>query len=292
MRTRRCSSPISTVIVDKGRIVAVGPAKSAKVPAGAQVIDGRGKTLMPGLWDCHMHIANDYTGLQELSMGVTSVRDPGNDDSADASTAARAPPSGELLMPNVYPSSLIDGKGPYTAQVANVATSEAEAIALVDKAKANGFIGVKFYGTLEQGLAAGGGGRSAQARPARARPHSRRHAPARGHQRRLRRDHAHQLDRDAGDAGRASSTSRTASCVSKDRAVTPRISTSTASRSRSSLRRWRRRASTAIRRWWRSRGCTCRRTATCRRRMRRSSARCRRRPSAASASAASRCRRT
>ena len=32
--------------------------------------------------------------------------------------------------------------------MANVATSEAEAIALVDKAKANGFIGVKFYGTF------------------------------------------------------------------------------------------------------------------------------------------------
>ena len=56
--------------------------------------------------------------------------------------------AGELLFPHVYPSSLIDGKGPYTAQVANVATSEAEAIALVDKAKANGFIGVKFYGTF------------------------------------------------------------------------------------------------------------------------------------------------
>src|SRR5205085_7652657 len=55
---------------------------------------------------------------------------------------------GELLSPHVYPSSLIDGKGTYTAQVANVATSEAEAVALVDKAKANGFIGVKFYGTL------------------------------------------------------------------------------------------------------------------------------------------------
>src|SRR4029453_10280262 len=41
------------------------------------------------------------------------------------------------------------GKGPYTAQVANVATSEAETVALVRKAKANGFIGVKFYGTLD-----------------------------------------------------------------------------------------------------------------------------------------------
>ena len=50
----------------------------------------------------------------------------------------------------MYASSLIDGKGTYTAQVANVANSEAEAVALVDKAKANGFIGVKFYGTLNK----------------------------------------------------------------------------------------------------------------------------------------------
>jgi imidazolonepropionase-like amidohydrolase len=58
--------------------------------------------------------------------------------------------AGTLLMPHVHASSLIDGKGPYTAQVANVATSEAEAIALVDKAKANGFEGVKFYGTFNK----------------------------------------------------------------------------------------------------------------------------------------------
>jgi imidazolonepropionase-like amidohydrolase len=99
------------------------------------------------MWDCHMHINDDFTGLQELSMGVTSVRDPGNDDVRTIDRRKRAA-AGELLTPHVYPSSLIDGKGPYTAQVANVATSEAEAIALVDKAKANGFNGVKFYGTF------------------------------------------------------------------------------------------------------------------------------------------------
>jgi hypothetical protein len=137
-----------TVVVDKGKIVSVGPAASAKVPAGAQVIDGRGKTLVPGLWDCHMHVASDFTGVQELSMGVTSVRDPGNDDSLTVDRRKRVA-AGQLLMPHVYASSLIDGKGPNTAQVANVATSEAEAIALVDKARANGFIGVKLYGTLD-----------------------------------------------------------------------------------------------------------------------------------------------
>jgi imidazolonepropionase-like amidohydrolase len=136
-----------TVVVDSGIITASGAAGSVTVPAGAQVIDGRGKTLVPGLWDCHMHVGDDYTGLQELSMGVTSIRDPGNDDVRTIDRRTRAA-AGSLLMPHVYPSSLIDGKGTYTAQVANVATSEAEAVALVAKAKANGFTGVKFYGTL------------------------------------------------------------------------------------------------------------------------------------------------
>ncbi len=136
-----------TVIVNKGMIVSVGPAAKTRLPKGAQIIDGRGKTLIPGLWDCHMHVGDDYTGLQQLSLGVTSVRDPGNNDELTINRRTRAA-AGQLLAPNVYPSSLIDGKGPYTAQVANVATSEAEAVALVDQAKAKQFNGVKFYGTF------------------------------------------------------------------------------------------------------------------------------------------------
>jgi imidazolonepropionase-like amidohydrolase len=137
-----------TVVVDKGRIVAVGSAGSQVVPARARIIDGRNKTLVPGLWDCHMHVGDDYTGVQELSLGVTSVRDPGNDDLKTIDRRTRIG-AGQLLFPHVYPSSLIDGKGPYTAQSANVATSQAEALALVDKAKAEGFTGVKFYGTFD-----------------------------------------------------------------------------------------------------------------------------------------------
>jgi imidazolonepropionase-like amidohydrolase len=136
-----------TVVIDKGLIAAVGPAAKVKVPAGAQRIDGQGMTLVPGLWDCHLHVGDDFTGLQELSLGVTSVRDPGNDDARTIDRRTRAA-AGQLLFPHVYPSSLIDGKGPYTAQIANVATSQEEAIGWVDKAKAKGFTGVKFYGTF------------------------------------------------------------------------------------------------------------------------------------------------
>ena len=137
-----------TVVVSGTKIVAVGPAGSTPIPAGAQVFEGTGKTLVPGLWDCHMHVGDDYTGPQELSLGVTSVRDPGNDDTMTISRRGRIM-AGKLLFPHVYPSSLIDGRGPYTAQVANVATSGAQAIALVRRAKANGFTGIKFYGTFD-----------------------------------------------------------------------------------------------------------------------------------------------
>lgn len=140
--------PDQTVVVSGGKIAAVGPAVSTPVPSGAQVIDGKGKSLVPGMWDCHMHVGNDYTLLQELSLGVTSVRDPGNDDKQTADRRARAA-AGQLLSPNVYASSLIDGKGKYTAQVANVAASAEEAIAQVREAKAKGMVGVKFYGTIE-----------------------------------------------------------------------------------------------------------------------------------------------
>ena len=136
-----------TVVVDHGKIGGIGPASSMKAPPNAIVIDGRGKTLVPGLWDSHMHVGDDYTGPSELAIGVTSVRDPGNDDHLTIARRQRRA-AGDLLSPHVYASSLIDGKGPNTAQVANVATTEAEAVKAVDDAKAKGQVGVKFYGSF------------------------------------------------------------------------------------------------------------------------------------------------
>ncbi|MBW8745352.1 MAG: amidohydrolase family protein [Sphingomonas sp.] len=136
-----------TVVVAHGKIAAVGAKGRVAVPKDAIVYQGAGKTLVPGLWDSHMHIGDDYSGPQELSIGVTSVRDPGNDDQLTVARRKRRA-DGNLLSPHVYASSLIDGKGPNTAQVANVVTSEAEAVKMVDTAKAIGQTGVKFYGTF------------------------------------------------------------------------------------------------------------------------------------------------
>lgn len=135
-----------TVVVDHGLIVKVGPARSVPVPKDAQIFEGSGKTLVPGLWDSHQHVSDDAAGPFLLSLGITSARDPGNNNPLTVARAERRA-KGDLLSPKVYPSLLIDGKGPNSAQLGTIVTSPDEAIAAVRKAKADGFTGIKFYGT-------------------------------------------------------------------------------------------------------------------------------------------------
>ena len=45
-----------TLVIDKGRITELGPTASTQVPAGATVIDARGKTLLPGFVMMHEHL--------------------------------------------------------------------------------------------------------------------------------------------------------------------------------------------------------------------------------------------
>jgi len=67
-----------TVVVEDGRIVELGPSSTIEVPAGAQVVEGQGKFLMPGLSDMHMHLFGAETDLLlYLANGVTTIRDMG-----------------------------------------------------------------------------------------------------------------------------------------------------------------------------------------------------------------------
>lgn len=69
-----CVRPDQTVIVNGDRIAAVGPAAITWASAGATVIDGTGKFLMPGLWDMHVHIVDPGLAPLFLRHGVTGVR--------------------------------------------------------------------------------------------------------------------------------------------------------------------------------------------------------------------------
>jgi hypothetical protein len=63
----------ATVIVERGRITAVGPRRSTKVPRGAQVIDAAGKFIVPGLNDVFATINNQAYANAFLYMGVTAI---------------------------------------------------------------------------------------------------------------------------------------------------------------------------------------------------------------------------
>ena len=85
--------PDSVVVIRGDRIVAAGKRDEVKVPAGAEVVDVKGLTLVPGLIDSHFHIdGDDPLPALYLSHGVTSVRDPGQwIEAYDAARKAPAP---------------------------------------------------------------------------------------------------------------------------------------------------------------------------------------------------------
>jgi imidazolonepropionase-like amidohydrolase len=70
-----------TVVVRGDRIASIGPRAGAAIPPGARIVDGRGRFLVPGLWDMHVHLSKTRAHSLALFVahGVTSVRDMGGD---------------------------------------------------------------------------------------------------------------------------------------------------------------------------------------------------------------------
>jgi imidazolonepropionase-like amidohydrolase len=72
-----------SILIRDGKIAAVGP--NVSVPQGATVIDATGKYVMPGIIDCHSHIAVDGS-VNEGSVSVSSmvgIEDVLNPDDVD-----------------------------------------------------------------------------------------------------------------------------------------------------------------------------------------------------------------
>ncbi len=69
--------PGGTLTIEGGKIAAVGEAALIEVPEGAEVVDARGKTVMPGLIDTHQHVGFHFGALRRLrecaDRGTTTV---------------------------------------------------------------------------------------------------------------------------------------------------------------------------------------------------------------------------
>lgn len=124
----------SVVIIEGERIKAVGTTKTIIVPQNAQVISTEGMTVLPGLWDMHVHLMinghSDYTywdktypplfekvimpasAHQLLMSGVTSARDLGA-PLMESIVVRNAINNGEIPGPTMYMSGPFIQKKPY-----------------------------------------------------------------------------------------------------------------------------------------------------------------------------------
>jgi imidazolonepropionase-like amidohydrolase len=142
--------PNRTVVIAGNRITAVGADGQVPLPKNAETIDATGKTLMPGLWDMHVHVAPD-DGLLHMSCGVTSVRDLANDTDFLIQTRSRFD-AGTEIGPRVVMAGFIDGRGPYQGPTKVFADSEEEARTAIDNYAKLGYIQIKVYSSLKPEL--------------------------------------------------------------------------------------------------------------------------------------------
>ena len=110
------------------------------------VIDARGKTLLPGLWDMHSHVS-DNDGLLNLAAGVTTVRDLGNDTDSLLARRQRIA-DGKEIGTRIVIAGIIDGRGPYQGPTKVLVSTEAEARAAVDNYKRLGYVQIKIYSSV------------------------------------------------------------------------------------------------------------------------------------------------
>ncbi|MBN7136905.1 hypothetical protein A7A76_19375 [Lysobacter enzymogenes] len=141
----------SSVLVENERIVRVGPDAQVRAPQGAQVIDARGRFLMPGLWDVHKHYSSTEDGALDIAAGVTSARDIANNFDTFLERVKRFD-AGSEIGPRVLMAGFIDGPGPYAGPTKMLVSTPEEAIKAVDFYADRGYMQIKSYSSLKPEL--------------------------------------------------------------------------------------------------------------------------------------------
>lgn len=137
-----------TVTIIGDRISSVESADSAKPKSGSTVIDGKGKFLMPGLWDMHVHLLDTKSLGLFTANGVTGVRTMfGSNMHLNWRKQVE---SGEVLGPRmVIGGPIVDGPKPIWQGSIAVGTAD-QARAAVRRIKSDGYDFVKVYSLLSK----------------------------------------------------------------------------------------------------------------------------------------------
>lgn len=138
-----------TVLVSGGKIADIANSKDLVPPGNAQIVDGSGKYLIPGLWDMHVH-RTEYESVYPiyLANGVTGVREMSGPEDANKFRADLA--KRRIDTPRLYLASpIIDGYPPRWPDEIAVRNAD-EARAVVKEQKKNGADFIKVYDRLSR----------------------------------------------------------------------------------------------------------------------------------------------
>ncbi len=107
----RLSTP-KNVMVENGTITSITDANEKRFGPNTQVVDGRGKFLMPGMWDMHTHIKHPEVDFPlYLANGVLGIRSMGGEQDKVFAWDAKLK-DGSLLGPLAFVSGpILDGPG-------------------------------------------------------------------------------------------------------------------------------------------------------------------------------------
>jgi Amidohydrolase family len=134
--------PVGAIVIEGERIKAlVPPGEKVSIPRGARVIDARGKFLIPGFIDAHVHLVHilnsaHLTGDEILPLylanGVTALRDVGDEIVAE-SLVARHSRNHPDTSPRIFLGSpLVDADPPYHKLIGRAVSEPDEVPAFVD----------------------------------------------------------------------------------------------------------------------------------------------------------------
>lgn len=135
-----------TVVVLNNQIADVGPASRVRIPPELRIIDTRGATIIPGLWDMHAHAAQIEWFPAYLAAGVTTIRDMGGEEPF-LLAMRRSLGSGQGLGPNFLLAGLVDGDAS-DAFGTTVAGTPDQGRDVVDHYRGAGFDQIKLYSVL------------------------------------------------------------------------------------------------------------------------------------------------
>lgn len=141
----------TSVLIEGERIVRVAPDARLSAPAGAEILDARGRFLMPGLWDVHKHYTGAHDGALDIAAGITSARDVANDFEAFPARVKRFD-AGSEIGPRVMMAGFIDGPGPYAGPTKMLVATAEEARKAVDFYADRGYMQIKSYSSLKPEL--------------------------------------------------------------------------------------------------------------------------------------------